>query len=47
VFLAKDLSLQRSVAAKVLPPKMQQDALAHRRFLRDARLAAARLCTGA
>jgi len=41
VFLAEDLSLGRSVALKFLPPEMQQDELAHRRFLREARVAAA------
>jgi serine/threonine protein kinase len=41
VFLAEDLSLGRSVALKLLPPEMQQDELARRRFLREARLAAA------
>jgi len=41
VFLAEDLSLGRGVALKLLPPEMRQDELAHRRFLREARLAAA------
>ncbi len=41
VFLADDMSLHRKVALKFLPPGMQQDAVAHKRFLREARSAAA------
>jgi eukaryotic-like serine/threonine-protein kinase len=41
VFLADDTSLHRKVALKFLPPGMQQDAAAHKRFLREARSAAA------
>jgi eukaryotic-like serine/threonine-protein kinase len=41
VFLAEDTSLQRKVALKFLPPEMQKDATAHKRFLREARSAAA------
>jgi len=40
VFLAEDLALGRQVALKFLPPEMQRDEVAHRRFLREARLAA-------
>jgi serine/threonine protein kinase/Tfp pilus assembly protein PilF len=41
VFLAEDMSLHRRVALKFLPPEMQQDPEAHRRFVREARSAAA------
>lgn len=41
VFLAEDTSLHRRVALKFLPPEMQQDAEARKRFLREARSAAA------
>ncbi len=41
VFLAEDTSLHRRVALKFLPPEMQQDAEARRRFIREARSAAA------
>jgi tetratricopeptide (TPR) repeat protein len=41
VFLADDASLQRKVALKFLPPDLQKDAIARKRFLREARSAAA------
>ncbi len=41
VFLADDTSLHRKVALKFLPPGMQKDDTAHKRFLREARSAAA------
>ena len=41
VFLADDTSLHRKVALKFLPPEMQQDAAAHKRFIREAHSAAA------
>jgi len=41
VFLAEDTSLRRRVALKFLPPEMQQDPAAHKRFLREAHSAAA------
>jgi serine/threonine protein kinase len=41
VFLAEDTSLHRKVALEFLPPAMQQDATAHKRFIREARSAAA------
>lgn len=41
VFLAEDTSLHRRVALKFLPPDMQQDEEAHKRFIREARSAAA------
>jgi TolB-like protein/predicted Ser/Thr protein kinase len=41
VFLAEDTSLHRKVALKFLPPAMQQDEAAHKRFIREARSAAA------
>jgi TolB-like protein/predicted Ser/Thr protein kinase len=41
VFLAEDTSLHRKVALKFLPTEMQQDATAHKRFIREARSAAA------
>jgi TolB-like protein/Tfp pilus assembly protein PilF/predicted Ser/Thr protein kinase len=41
VFLAHDTSLDRKVALKFLPPGMQQDATAHKRFIREAKSAAA------
>ena len=41
VFLAEDTSLRRRVALKFLPPELQQDADARKRFIREARSAAA------
>jgi len=41
VFLAEDTSLHRNVALKFLSPEMQQDPVAHKRFLREAHSAAA------
>ena len=41
VFLAEDTSLHRKVALKFLPPALQQDPIAHKRFIREARSAAA------
>src|SRR5512137_1086290 len=41
VFLADDTSLHRKVALKFLPPDMQRDETAHKRFIREARSAAA------
>ncbi len=41
VFLAEDTSLHRKVALKFLAPEMQQDPTAHKRFIREARSAAA------
>ena len=41
VFLAEDSSLDRKVALKFLPRDMQQEELAHQRFLREAKSAAA------
>ena len=41
VFLAEDTSLGRKVALKFLPPDMQCDDIAHKRFLREAKSAAA------
>jgi serine/threonine protein kinase len=41
MFLAEDTSLQRKVAVKFLPPGMQKDDTAHKRFLREARSAPA------
>ncbi len=41
VFLAEDTSLHRKVALKFLPPEMQRDPVARKRFLREAHSAAA------
>jgi eukaryotic-like serine/threonine-protein kinase len=41
VFLAEDMSLHRKVALKFLPLEMQRDLTAHKRFIREARSAAA------
>ncbi|MEE8349503.1 MAG: serine/threonine-protein kinase, partial [Acidobacteriota bacterium] len=41
VFLAQDTSLDRKVALKFLPENMQQDPTARKRFLREAKSAAA------
>jgi serine/threonine protein kinase/dienelactone hydrolase len=41
VFLAEDTSLHRKVALKFLPPQMQRDESARKRFLREAHSAAA------
>jgi len=41
VFLAEDTSLDRKVALKFLPQEMQQDKVARKRFLREAKSAAA------
>ncbi len=40
VFLADDTSLHRKVALKFLPSELQQDPVAHKRFLREAHSAA-------
>ncbi len=41
VFLAEESTLDRKVALKFLPPDMQQDVVARKRLLREARSAAA------
>jgi len=41
VFLADDTTLDRKVALKFLPLEMQRDATAHKRFIREAKSAAA------
>jgi serine/threonine protein kinase len=41
VYLAEDTSLKRKVALKFLPDYLQQDAVAQKRFLREAQSAAA------
>ena len=40
VYLAEDTSLDRKVALKFLPPRLQDDEIAHRRFLLEAKSAA-------
>ena len=40
VFLARDVSLERLVAIKLLPPTLARDPAWRERFLREARLAA-------
>ena len=40
VYLAEDTSLDRKVALKFLPPRLRDDEIAHRRFLREAKSAA-------
>jgi serine/threonine protein kinase len=41
VYLAEDNSLERKVALKFLPVSLQNDPVAHKRFLREAEYAAA------
>jgi hypothetical protein len=41
VFLANDTLLHRKIALKFLPPEMQCDTVARKRFLREAHSAAA------
>ncbi|MDA2930052.1 serine/threonine protein kinase [Acidobacteria bacterium AH-259-O06] len=41
VFLAQDTTLDRKVALKFLPQELQQDSTARKRFLREAKSAAA------
>jgi serine/threonine protein kinase len=40
VYRATDLALKRSVAIKVMAPWLIEDEAAHRRFVRESRLAA-------
>ena len=41
VYLAEDTSLERKVALKFLPDSLQENEVAHQRFLREAKSAAA------
>ena len=41
VYLAEDTSLERKVALKFLPEYLHADDVAHKRFLREAKAAAA------
>jgi serine/threonine protein kinase len=41
VYLAEDTSLERKVALKLLPLGLQTDPVAHKRFIREAKSAAA------
>jgi serine/threonine protein kinase len=41
VYLAEDTSLEREVALKLLPAGLQADPVAHKRFVREAKSAAA------
>ena len=41
VYLAEDTSLERKVALKFLPLGLQTDPVAHKRFIREAKSAAA------
>jgi serine/threonine protein kinase len=41
VYLAQDTTLERKVALKFLPPSLQHDNVAHKRFIREAKSAAA------
>ena len=41
VYLAEDTSLERKVALKFLPVGLQADPVAHKRFIREAKSAAA------
>ena len=41
VYLAEDTSLKRKVALKFLPPTLKEDEIVRKRFLREAKSAAA------